>query len=103
MNGSTPKKIVKKLTSWTTLFITNTFMPTGGWISPSSTVITMMTPNQIGSKPSSWMTGKMIGTAEDDHGERVHETSEHEIHQHDQREHAVAAEAEAGKERRHLL
>ena len=54
--------MVEKLTSWITLLITNTFMPTGGWISPSSTVITMMTPNQIGSKPSAVITGKMIGT-----------------------------------------
>ena len=30
MNGSTPRKIVEKLTSCTTLLITNTFMPTGG-------------------------------------------------------------------------
>ena len=29
---------------------------------PSSTVMTMMMPNQIGSKPSSLITGKMIGT-----------------------------------------
>src|SRR5262245_44648677 len=29
---------------------------------PSSTVTTMMIPNQIGSKPSSLMTGKIIGT-----------------------------------------
>ena len=54
-------KIVVKLTSLITLFITNTFIPTGGWISPSSTVITMMTPNQIGSKPRCVMTGKIIG------------------------------------------
>src|SRR5204862_2069324 len=51
-NGSTPMKIVDMLTSLITLLMTNTFMPTGGWISPSSTVITMMIPNQIGSKPS---------------------------------------------------
>ena len=29
---------------------------------PSSTVMTMITPNQIGSKPSRMITGKMIGT-----------------------------------------
>src|SRR5258708_36294659 len=62
MNGNTPLKIVAKLTSLTTLLMTKTFIPTGGWMSPSSTVITMMTPNQIGSKPSVLMTGKMIGT-----------------------------------------
>ena len=61
-NGSTPLKMVVKLTSLTTLLITNTFMPTGGWIRPSSTVMTMITPNQIGSKPSAVTTGKMIGT-----------------------------------------
>jgi hypothetical protein len=48
MNGRTPRKMVENVTSCTTLLITNTFMPTGGWISPSSTVMTMMTPNQIG-------------------------------------------------------
>ena len=42
--------------------MTKMFMPTGGWIRPSSTVITMMTPNQIGSKPSAMMTGNTIGT-----------------------------------------
>src|SRR5262249_45323322 len=52
----------REVMSWITLFMTNTIIPTGGWISPSSTVITMMTPNQIGSKPSSLITGKMIGT-----------------------------------------
>ena len=51
MNGSTPVKMVVKLTSFTTDLMTKTFMPTGGWIRPSSTVMTMMTPNQIGSKP----------------------------------------------------
>src|SRR5689334_23869307 len=30
-NGITPRKIVVKLTSFTTLLITKTFMPTGGW------------------------------------------------------------------------
>src|SRR5215831_15164616 len=62
MNGSTPMKMVEKLTSGITLLMTKTFIPTGGWIKPSSTVITMMTPNQIGSKPSAVTTGKMIGT-----------------------------------------
>src|ERR1700730_4003219 len=62
MKGNTPAKMVEKFMSWITLFITKTTIPTGGWMSPSSTVITMMTPNQIGSKPSSLITGKMIGT-----------------------------------------
>src|ERR1700754_952057 len=61
-NGSTPTKIVDISTSLMTLLITNTFMPTGGWINPSSTVITMITPNQIGSKPSAVTTGNTIGT-----------------------------------------
>src|SRR6266481_2407367 len=61
-NGITPLKIVANDTSLTTLLITKTFIPTGGWMRPSSTVITMMTPNQIGPKPSSLITGKMIGT-----------------------------------------
>src|SRR5580765_2144494 len=61
-NGITPRKIVENDTSLTTLLMTKTFMPTGGWIRPSSTVITIMTPNQIGSKPRCMITGKMIGT-----------------------------------------
>src|SRR6202030_3706648 len=61
MNGSTPLNIVEKLTSCTTLLMTKTFMPTGGGMSPSTTVMTMITPNQIGSKPSCMITGKMIG------------------------------------------
>src|SRR6266702_1798691 len=61
-NGITPLKMVENETSFTTLLMTKTFMPTGGWIRPSSTVITMMTPNQIGSNPRCVMTGKMIGT-----------------------------------------
>ena len=39
INGMTPLKMVVKLTSFTTLFITNTFIPTGGWMRPSSTVM----------------------------------------------------------------
>ena len=52
INGKTPLKIVENVTSCTTLLITNTFRPTGGWISLSSTVMTMMTPNQIDSVPA---------------------------------------------------
>ena len=48
--------------SLTAVLMTNTFMPTGGWMRPSSTVMTMMMPNQIGSKPSAVTTGKTIGT-----------------------------------------
>src|SRR6266498_1428597 len=62
-NGITPRKMVENDTSFTTLLITNTFMPTGGWIRPSSTVITMMTPNQIGSKPS-WFGVIIVMTVE---------------------------------------
>ena len=94
MNGMTPLKMVVKLTSFTTLFITNTFIPTGGWIRPSSTVMTMMTPNQIGSKPRWMMTGKMIGNGQDDHRHGVHQAAQHQIHQHDQRQHAVVAKPE---------
>src|ERR1700761_2341238 len=61
-NGSTPTKIVDMSTSLITLLITNTFIPTGGGIRPSSTVMTITTPNQIGSKPSAVTTGKTIGT-----------------------------------------
>ena len=40
---------------------------------------------------------------QDDHRHRVHQAAEDEIHQHDQHQHAVAAEAETGDERGHLL
>ena len=43
--------------------MTKTFMPTGGVMRPSSTVMTIMTPNQIGSKPSCVTTGKTMGTS----------------------------------------
>ena len=95
--------MVEIFTSSITLLITKMFMPTGGWMRPSSTVMTMMTPNQIGSKPSSLMTGKDDRHGEDDHGERVHQAAEHQVHQHDQRQHAVAADAEPGEELGHLL
>jgi hypothetical protein len=52
--------------------MTKTFMPTGGWIRPSSTVMTMMTPNQIGSKPSGHQ------REDDRHGEDDHR---HGVHQ----------------------
>ena len=40
---------------------------------------------------------------QDDHGQRVHQAAEDEIHQHDQRQHPVAAEAEPGEKGGHLL
>ncbi len=42
--------------------MTNTFIPTGGQIIPKVTAITMMTPNQIGSKPRCIIAGYTIGT-----------------------------------------
>ena len=42
-------EIVENVTSCTTLLITNTFMPTGGVDQAELTVMTTMTPNQIGS------------------------------------------------------
>src|SRR5258708_8267345 len=59
-NGSTPLKIVENDTSLTTLLMTKTFMPTGGWIRPSAPLIPMMTPNQIGAKPRCASTGEKI-------------------------------------------
>ena len=103
MKGRTPLKIVVKLTSLTAVLMTKTFMPTGGWIRPSSTVMTMMIPNQTGSKPIAVTTGKDDRNGQDDHRHGVHEAPQREIHQHDQREHAVAAKSEAGEEFRHLL
>ena len=41
--------------------MTNTFMPMGGVIRPSSTTITTRMPNQTGSKFKLWTMGKKIG------------------------------------------
>src|SRR4029079_11063278 len=38
------------------------------------------------------------GDGEDDHGQRIHQAAEHQIHDHDHRQDAVAADAEAGEE-----
>ena len=38
------------------------FIPTGGVTSPISHTTTMITPNQIGSKPTARITGKMMGS-----------------------------------------
>src|SRR5260221_5234165 len=47
--------------------------------------------------------GKDDRHRQDDHRQRVHQAAQREVHQHDQGEHAVAPEAEAGEERRHVL
>ena len=60
-NGTIPLKMVARGTSFATPFIINTFMPTGGVISPISNTITMTTPNQIGSYPMRSMIGNRIG------------------------------------------
>src|SRR5690606_13355804 len=57
-NGSTPAKILPSGTFLATDLTINTFTPTGGEISPISSVSTTRTPNQIGSMPSAVMTGK---------------------------------------------
>ena len=40
---------------------------------------------------------------DDDHRQRIHQTSQHEIHDHDERQHAVTAEPESGEEFGDLL
>src|SRR3979490_2862460 len=91
-NGITPLKIVANDTSLTTLLITKTLIPTGGWIRPSSTVITMMTPkppDRIEAEMGDH--GKDDRHRQDDHRHRVHQAAQHEIHHHDEREHTVPA------------
>ena len=61
-NGHTPLKIVVNGTSGTAPFMTKTFRPTGGVISPTSRTITMMTPNQSGLKFMALMMGNRMGT-----------------------------------------
>src|SRR5260221_3872493 len=46
IKGITPLKIVAKLTSFTTLLMTNTFMPTGGGVIPKFTAIEVIKPEQ---------------------------------------------------------
>ena len=95
--GITPLKMVVKLTSCTTPWITKTFMPTGGWIRPRApTVITMITPNQIGSSRADHREDD--GHGQDDHRHRIHQAAEQQATSHDQRQHAVAADAQAGEE-----
>src|SRR5882672_12478760 len=47
--------------------------------------------------------GKDDWHREDDHGERIHQASQYEIHEHDERQHAVTSETQPGEEQRHLL
>src|SRR5258708_3755182 len=49
--GITPLKMVAKETSFTTLLMTKTFMPTGGWVRPSSTRLPIMNPHPNRTKP----------------------------------------------------
>ena len=48
-NGHTPLNINSMGISGATPLMTNTFIPTGGVITPIATTKTIMTPNQIGS------------------------------------------------------
>ena len=56
-NGQIPRKIVFRGTPSAMPFTTKTFTPTGGEISPISSAMTIITPNQIMLTPS----GSMIG------------------------------------------
>ena len=49
MKGVTPRKIVSSGISLVIPLMTNTFIPIGGVMRPSSTTMTMMMPNQTGS------------------------------------------------------
>src|SRR2546421_9731930 len=50
-NGITPLKIVAKDTSLTTLLMTKTFIPTGGWVTATSNDHCLMKPHQIPPEP----------------------------------------------------
>src|SRR3989440_575074 len=62
LKGSTPRNTVPIVRWRSRLFTTKMFIPTGGLIKPICTTITMMMPNQTGSKPSAVTTGKKSGT-----------------------------------------
>jgi hypothetical protein len=57
--------------------------------------MTMMTPNQIGSKPSAVTTGKMMGTVRMIIAMASIQAAQHQVHHHDEREHAVGPDADA--------
>jgi len=59
-NGNTPRYIVLNGVS-AILFKTKRFIPHGGEIMPISIILTINTPNQIGSYPRDNITGKIIG------------------------------------------
>ncbi len=61
-NGIVPLKMVPNGTSGATPLMMNTLIPTGGVITPMSVTKTIMTPNQIGSKPNLVTRGKRMGT-----------------------------------------
>src|SRR5581483_10228262 len=60
-NGTTPHTMSRSGMSGAMPLITNRLRPTGGWISPISIRIVMMTPNQMRSKPCACSPGRMIG------------------------------------------
>lgn len=62
-NGKTPRNISYMVTSLVIAEMANTFTPIGGVTTPSSTMTTTFTPNQIGSKPALIARGKKSGTA----------------------------------------
>ena len=88
---NTPKIVTDRLCAID--LMTKMFMPTGGVIRPSSTVITMMMPNQIGSKPSAMITGKRWDH-QDDHGHGVKEAAKHYEHRDNQPQCPVRPKAE---------
>jgi hypothetical protein len=73
--------------------ITKTFMPIGGRIMPSATTITMITPNQIGSKPSEVHDDLENNRhRQQDHRKLVHDRAEQDVHEQDQRQDAVRSD-----------
>jgi len=60
--GNIPLKMVSKGTSSATPLMIYTLIPTGGVMTPISPTNTMITPNHMGLKPSSTITGYRIGT-----------------------------------------
>src|SRR3990167_5944523 len=61
MNGSTPRNTVVVGTCGSSVESTNRFIPTGGLISPISTIVTTRMPNQTGSSPRLTISGKKTG------------------------------------------
>src|SRR5262249_55198792 len=74
----------------------NATTPTGGKTSPIATIIIEITPNQIGSKPSEVINGKVSCSVSRRRGIFIHEHADDEIGHHDADDDHPAIEVHGG-------